>query len=140
MTATAIARFEDAERHFDNALRENRRLGFGPWLAWTRYQYAQIHLTRNAAGDRERAAQRLTAAELAGEHALDGLGQRIAACRHTVRESAAANRSRHLVDRHPAQAGRPAGGSSHASTASCDVMRPPTTSRNATPTTLVPSG
>ncbi|MGH2950735.1 MAG: tetratricopeptide repeat protein, partial [Solirubrobacterales bacterium] len=87
--ATAISRFGDAERHFEAALRENDRLGFRPWLAWTRYQYTQMLHARDAPGDRVRAGEELlAAAELAGEFGLDGLGQRIAGLRGSAPEPA----------------------------------------------------
>lgn len=87
--ATTISRFDDAERHFEAALRGNDRLGFRPWLAWTRHQYAQMLRARDAPGDRERAGELLAAAaELAGELGLDGLGQRIAALSESASEPA----------------------------------------------------
>jgi len=87
--AASLGRWEEAERHFEAALERNERLGFRPWLAWTRCQYAQMLLSRNAPGDRARAGALLTcAAELAAELGLDGLERRIA----TLRESASAAR------------------------------------------------
>jgi len=78
--AAAMSGWEDAERHFEAALRENERLGFRPWLAWTLYQHAQMLRARGAAGDPEHADGLLgNAAELASQLGLDGLERRIAA-------------------------------------------------------------
>lgn len=78
--AAAVSRFEDSERHFEAALRENERLGFRPWLAWTRCQYAEMLRARDAPGDRRRAGDLLmAAAQLATELGLGGLERRIAA-------------------------------------------------------------
>ena len=88
--ATAMSRWEDAERHFEAALRENERLGFRPWLAWTRYQYAQMLSAPGSPGDRDRTGELLTgAAALASELALDGLQQRIARLSESLPRSAA---------------------------------------------------
>ena len=40
--------WEDAERHFEDALRTNAKLGDKPWLAQTRAQYAAVLLARGA--------------------------------------------------------------------------------------------
>ena len=88
--AAAMSRWGDAERHFEAALRENERLGFRPWLAWTRYQYAQMLAGGDAPGARERAGELLTgAAELASELRLDGLQRRIAELSESIPRSSA---------------------------------------------------
>jgi tetratricopeptide (TPR) repeat protein len=77
--AAAMSRWDDAERHFQAALRVNERLGFRPWLAWTRHQYAQMLGAADAPRNRERAGELLSgAADLASELGLDGLRGRIA--------------------------------------------------------------
>jgi DNA-binding SARP family transcriptional activator/tetratricopeptide (TPR) repeat protein len=74
--ATAIGRLAEAERHFQAALRGNERLGFRPWVAWTRHQYAGMLGERGGPGDAERATALLSAAaELARELSLDGLAE-----------------------------------------------------------------
>jgi len=55
--AATMRRWEDAERHFEDALRTNTQLGDKPWLAWTRAQYAAVLLSRGAPGDRKRALE-----------------------------------------------------------------------------------
>ncbi len=57
LLAATMRRWEDAERHFQDALRTNDQLGDRPWLAQTRAQYAAVLLERGAAGDRERALE-----------------------------------------------------------------------------------
>ena len=55
--ATLLGRFEDAARHFEEALRMNERMEAPPWLAHTQEEYARMLLRRNAPGDRERAEE-----------------------------------------------------------------------------------
>jgi tetratricopeptide (TPR) repeat protein len=59
LLAATMHRWEDAERHFEDALRTNARLGDEPWLAHTRAQYGAVLLARGVAGDRERAFELL---------------------------------------------------------------------------------
>jgi tetratricopeptide (TPR) repeat protein len=53
--ATVLERWEDAERHFEDAIEMNTRMGFRPWVAMTQLNYAQMHLARDGPGDREKA-------------------------------------------------------------------------------------
>ena len=53
--ASLLERYGEAEQHFAHALRENDRMGFHAWTAWTRLDYGDMLLRRNAPGDRERA-------------------------------------------------------------------------------------
>jgi class 3 adenylate cyclase/tetratricopeptide (TPR) repeat protein len=55
LLAATMRRWQDAERHFEDALRTNAQLGDKPWLAQTRAQYGAMLLARDAPGDRERA-------------------------------------------------------------------------------------
>ena len=61
--ATMLGRFEDAARHFEEALRMNERMGARPWLAHTQKDYARMLLRRNAQGDRGRAEELLSRAQ-----------------------------------------------------------------------------
>jgi class 3 adenylate cyclase/tetratricopeptide (TPR) repeat protein len=70
--AAMLERWDDAERHFEDALTMNMRMEATPWIAHTRYQYAMMILRRNRAGDRERALEPLHTA-LAAAHGL-GMG------------------------------------------------------------------
>jgi tetratricopeptide (TPR) repeat protein len=55
LLATTMGRWEDAERHFEDALAANARMGARPWVAHTQLNYAKMLLARDSAGDRERA-------------------------------------------------------------------------------------
>ena len=50
---------DDAEEHFEHALAMNENMGFQPWLAHTRHDYARMLRARRAAGDDARAKQLL---------------------------------------------------------------------------------
>jgi DNA-binding SARP family transcriptional activator/tetratricopeptide (TPR) repeat protein len=55
LLATTMGRRDDAERHFENALEMNQRMGARPWLAYTQEDYARLLLVRGGPRDRERA-------------------------------------------------------------------------------------
>lgn len=59
LLATAEARWNDAERHFEDATEVNRRIRARPRLAHTQEDYARMLLARGAAGDAENAARLL---------------------------------------------------------------------------------
>jgi tetratricopeptide (TPR) repeat protein len=65
MLAALRGSFEDAERHFEEALRMDERMGARPWLAHAREEYARLLLRRDAGADRERAKQLLSQAHAA---------------------------------------------------------------------------
>jgi tetratricopeptide (TPR) repeat protein len=78
--AATMQRFEDAERHFQDALAMNERMGARPWVAHTQHDYAQMLLTRDAPGDREQAVELLDAClSTCGELGLVALEQRASA-------------------------------------------------------------
>jgi hypothetical protein len=68
--AACMQRWDDAERHFEHAVAVNDRLGARPAAVRTRRAYAAMLLDRDAPGDRERAADLITAA-LAETEQLD---------------------------------------------------------------------
>ena len=75
MLATLLKRWNDAERHFEEARAMHERLGALPWLAYTQLNCAQMLCSRKAKKDGERARQlletcRATAASL-GMKALE---------------------------------------------------------------------
>jgi len=53
--ATVTKRWEKAERHFEEAVEMNRRMGARPWLAHTQHDYARMLVARGWPGDGERA-------------------------------------------------------------------------------------
>jgi class 3 adenylate cyclase len=53
--AAVMGRWEDAERHFDDALSYNERTGARPWLAIAQLSYAEALHERNGDGDAGRA-------------------------------------------------------------------------------------
>ena len=61
--ATVQGRFEDAARHFQEALLMNERMGARPSVAHTQEDLARMLLRRNAQGDREQAEELLSRAQ-----------------------------------------------------------------------------
>lgn len=59
LLATTLARWEDAARHFADALAMSKRMGARPWAAHTQHDYARMLLARNQAGDQEKAMELL---------------------------------------------------------------------------------
>jgi tetratricopeptide (TPR) repeat protein len=70
LLATAMARWDEAARHYEDAIAMHTRMGARPWLAHTQHDYAAMLLQRAAPGDHERArdliAHALTASEQLG--------------------------------------------------------------------------
>ena len=62
LLAAAEGRWDAAERHFEEALEINRRIGARPWLARTQEDYAQMLRSRGGSGDLARASELLDAA------------------------------------------------------------------------------
>jgi DNA-binding SARP family transcriptional activator len=78
--ATAMSRWDDAVRHFEDALEMNAEMGARPWLAHTRYDYGLMFRTRGEAGDRERARELLASAgALAQELGMSALTGKVLA-------------------------------------------------------------
>jgi hypothetical protein len=73
LAARTTGSLDDAERHFEDALAMNERMGARPWLAHTQEDYARMLLQRDRAGDRER-GEAMVAAALANysELGMDG--------------------------------------------------------------------
>jgi hypothetical protein len=63
LLATALGRFADAARHFEQATLMNERMGARPWVAHTQHAQARMLLRRDGVGDRERAAALLSRAQ-----------------------------------------------------------------------------
>jgi len=59
--AGMIGRSEASEDYFKRALEANTRMGARPWVAHTQHDHARMLIRRNAAGDRHRGLQLLTA-------------------------------------------------------------------------------
>ncbi len=47
VAATTMTRWDDAERHFDDALTMNLRTRTKTWVAWTQYNYAQMLMAKS---------------------------------------------------------------------------------------------
>jgi DNA-binding SARP family transcriptional activator len=65
LLAATARRWQDAKRHFDDALALNTRMGARPWVAYTQNDYAQMLLARDGPDDRERARDLIDAARAA---------------------------------------------------------------------------
>jgi DNA-binding CsgD family transcriptional regulator/tetratricopeptide (TPR) repeat protein len=76
MLAATMSRWGEAQRHFEDALAMNARMGAKPWLAHTQYQYAKMLLARGRREDRQRTTslleQALTISRDLGMLALEG--------------------------------------------------------------------
>jgi tetratricopeptide (TPR) repeat protein len=80
VAAAIMARWEDAERHFEEALRSNLKMGARPWAAWSALDWAEMLLRRDRSSDRDRAADLLaTAIETASQLRMAPLLERAAA-------------------------------------------------------------
>jgi tetratricopeptide (TPR) repeat protein len=55
LLAALRAQWDDAARHFEDALAMNTRMEMWPYVAHTRYAYADMLVKRGESGDRERA-------------------------------------------------------------------------------------
>jgi DNA-binding SARP family transcriptional activator len=62
IAASTTGRFDEAARHFEDALAMNERIGARPWLARTQDDYAQMLLARGDPGDEEKARSLLDGA------------------------------------------------------------------------------
>jgi tetratricopeptide (TPR) repeat protein len=62
LLATTMGRWEDARRHFADALTMSEKMDARPWIAHTHHDHAQMLLTRNHAGDAEHAMRLLNLA------------------------------------------------------------------------------
>jgi DNA-binding CsgD family transcriptional regulator len=81
LLCATVARWQEAQAHFEKALATNGRIGARVALAYTRHDYAAMLLARGAAGDRERAGALLRMSlDNAREIGMRALEER-AACR-----------------------------------------------------------
>ena len=88
--AATLERWEDAARHFEDALEMNARMDARVWLAHTQEQYATMLLKRHQSGDRDKAAALLESAlATARELGMRALEERITAA--TTQMKAEAN-------------------------------------------------
>ena len=67
LLAACLRRWEDAERHFTDALAMNERLGARPCVVRTRRAWAAMLLDRNAPGDAARARELIAAGRAEAE-------------------------------------------------------------------------
>jgi len=68
LLAAVMKRWDDAQRHFEEALATNERIGAPGWLAHTQEDYARMLLERGASGDREKALKLLADALVIYRH------------------------------------------------------------------------
>src|SRR5262249_33585500 len=59
LLAATMDQFDDAERHFEQALESNGRMGARPWLALAEEDYARMLRARGRPGDAERGGELL---------------------------------------------------------------------------------
>lgn len=62
LLATTMGRWDEAARHFEDALEMNAKTGVRPWLARTKHDYAAMLIRRNSPGDGDKAFRLLTEA------------------------------------------------------------------------------
>jgi DNA-binding SARP family transcriptional activator len=63
LLASTLGHWEDAARHFEDAIAMNERIGARPWLAHTQEDYARMLRSRGRSGDQERATELLDRAQ-----------------------------------------------------------------------------
>jgi DNA-binding CsgD family transcriptional regulator len=90
LLAHTMGEWETSARHFDEALRMNKRGGARIQLAHTHHDYAAMLLARGHSGDAESAAEHIEqAAKLADTHGLPLVASKIAALRQSLHETKA---------------------------------------------------
>ena len=89
--ASTMSRWDLAERHLEDALEANAKMGALPWVAHTQHAYARMLAARDLPGDRERAGRLLTeASETCRKLGMVALGERLSALRERAGGSAEA--------------------------------------------------
>jgi hypothetical protein len=84
--ASTMRRWRAAERHFQDGLAMNERMGARPWAAWTRYDHARMLIDRAKPGDEKRTAGLLNQAlSSARELKMTNLARRAASLRKKCR-------------------------------------------------------
>lgn len=84
--ASTMRRWRAAERHFQDGLAMNERMGARPWAAWTRYDHARMLIDHAKPGDKKRAAGLLDQAlKNARELNMIALARRAASLRKKCR-------------------------------------------------------
>jgi DNA-binding SARP family transcriptional activator len=93
LLATTMSRYDDAARHFEQALVMNARIRSPLWTAHTRHDYACMLLRRDAGGDRRKALgllrQALATADELGLTALAAAARRSLAAAHGLPDALA---------------------------------------------------
>jgi tetratricopeptide (TPR) repeat protein len=78
--ASTMSRWDLAERHFEDALEVNAKIGALPWVARTQHGYARTLVARDQPGDRERAIELLRdASTTCRELGMVALGEHVSA-------------------------------------------------------------
>jgi tetratricopeptide (TPR) repeat protein len=85
LLATTLRRWDAARQHLEAALELNARIGARPWVAWTQYGLASMHLARGDGEDAEKASRLLArAAKTAAALGQRTLADRVEACRQRL--------------------------------------------------------
>ncbi len=83
--AALMSRWNEAERHFRNAMASNQRMGSHLWLARTKLYYASMLLRRDTGDDRSRALEQLQGAiEIASAQGMEAIKQKALALRERL--------------------------------------------------------
>ncbi|MGE0825409.1 MAG: AAA family ATPase [Candidatus Binatia bacterium] len=89
LLATILSRWDDAEAHFEAALKFNTKMGARPFVTHTQYQYARMLLARGTPSDWEKAWELLTRGlNTAQELGMEALVKQALALKVKTRNSA----------------------------------------------------
>jgi tetratricopeptide (TPR) repeat protein len=85
LLAMTLSRWDEAERHFVDALEMSSSMGARPWLAHTQHQYAAMLLARGCPDDRSQARALLDAARrTASELGMEALHEKAVVLTQTI--------------------------------------------------------
>jgi predicted ATPase len=95
LLASTTARWDEAARHFEDALAMNVRMGARPFVARTQFEYARMLLRRDLPGDHARALELLASASAtARELGMTSLQSKVCSPKPKVEEPATGGRKK----------------------------------------------